>query len=599
MTKQELLKEKIKALPNTPGVYQYFDSNGKIIYVGKAINLKSRVSSYFNKGANHNGKTQILVKQIADLKTIKVETEMDALLLENSLIKKHQPKYNIALKDDKTYPWIVIKKEPFSRIFYSRNLRKDGSEYFGPYHSVKMIKTLIDMFHQTLDIRHCNHKLKEDNIGDDEFQTSVEYYIGNCKGCCQGETSKEEYEERLANVRKILKGNVNVVINQLKSRMNTYAADFEFEKAQDIKERLLLVEKYQSKSMVVSASMHNLDVFTIESDLNSAYINFIKVMNGAIIQSHTLEIKKKLEESNKEVLEFAIIEIRERFPSKAKEILVSEEVSLNLENVKFVVPQKGEKKSLIDLSQRNAMYYKVEKYKQIKSVDPDKHTNRILETMKNDLRLAELPQHIECFDNSNFHGTNAVAACVVFKDGKPSKKDYRNFNIKTVVGSDDFASMEEVVYRRYKRLLDEKEPLPQLIVIDGGKGQLSSAVKSLRELKLFGKIAIIGIAKKLEEIYFPGDSVPIYLDKRSETLKIIQQARNEAHRFGITHHRNKRSKNFIQSELIGIKGIGDKTQLELIKEFKSISKIKEATLEQLEGCVGLAKAQILWKQFHD
>lgn len=598
MTKQDLLKEKIKALPSTPGVYQYFDSNGKIIYVGKAINLKSRVSSYFNKGANHNGKTQILVKQIADLKTIKVQTEMDALLLENSLIKKHQPKYNIALKDDKTYPWIVIKKEPFSRIFYSRTVRKDGSEYFGPYHSVKMIKTLIDMFHQTLDIRHCNHKLKPDNIGADEFQTSVEYYIGNCKGCCQGETSQEEYNERIANVRKILKGNVNVVINQLKSRMKSYADDFEFEKAQDIKDRLLLVERYQSKSMVVSASLHNLDVFTIESDLNSAYINFIKVMNGAIIQSHTLEIKKKLEESNQEVLEFAIIEIRERFPSKAKEILVSEEVTLNIEGVKFVVPQKGEKKSLIDLSQRNAMYYKVEKYKQIKSIDPDKHTNRILETMKNDLRLAELPQHIECFDNSNFHGTNAVAACVVFKDGKPSKKDYRNFNIKTVVGSDDFASMEEVVYRRYKRLLDEKEPLPQLIVIDGGKGQLSSAVKSLRELKLFGKIAIIGIAKKLEEIYFPGDSVPIYLDKRSETLKIIQQARNEAHRFGITHHRNKRSKNFIQSELLGIKGIGDKTQLELIKEFKSVSRIKEATMEQLVGCVGLAKAQILWKEFH-
>jgi excinuclease ABC subunit C len=350
--------------------------------------------------------------------------------------------------------------------------------------------------------------------------------------------------------------------------------------------------------MVVSASLHNLDVFTIESDLNSAYINFIKVMNGAIIQSHTLEIKKKLEESNQEVLEFAIIEIRERFPSKAKEILVSEEVSLNIEGVKFVVPQKGEKKSLIDLSQRNAMYYKVEKYKQIKSVDPDKHTNRILETMKNDLRLSELPHHIECFDNSNFHGTNAVAACVVFKDAKPSKKDYRNFNIKTVVGSDDFASMEEVVYRRYKRLLDEKEPLPQLIVIDGGKGQLSSAVKSLKELKLFGKIAIIGIAKRLEEIYFPGDTVPIYLDKRSETLKIIHQTRNEAHRFGITHHRNKRSKNFIQSELLGIKGIGDKTQLELIKEFKSVSRIKEATMEQLTGCVGLAKAQILWKEFH-
>jgi excinuclease ABC subunit C len=556
-------------------VYQYFDAHGKIIYVGKAINLRSRVSSYFNKSAQHSGKTQILVKQIVDLKTIKVPTEMDALLLENSLIKKHQPKYNIQLKDDKTYPWICIPNEPFPRVFYSRRVIKNGSEYFGPFSNVKMIKTLIALFNRSFNIRHCNHKLKEEAIGSNEYLTSVEYYIGNCNGCCQGETSKEEYEERLNNVRGILKGNTKNVISDLKAKMQTLAAEMEFEKAQELKERLELVEKYQAKSTVVSASLHNLDVFSIDADDNNAYINFIKVMSGAIIQSHTIEIKKKLNESNSEVLAFAVLVIREKFPSESKEILLSEPTELQLEGVKFSVPQKGEKKSLIDLSKRNAMFYKVEKYKHIKNTDPDKHVSRIMQTMQKDLRMTEPPVHIECFDNSNFHGTNAVAACVVFKNGKPSKKEYRNFNIKTVEGSDDFASMEEVVYRRYKRLQDEKEPLPQLIVIDGGKGQLSSAVKSLRKLNLFGKIAIIGIAKRLEEIYFPGDSTPIYLDKRSESLKVIQNARNEAHRFGITHHRNKRSKNFIQSELLGIKGIGDKTQLQLIKDFKSVSLINK------------------------
>lgn len=598
MSNNDRLKEIIKALPSSPGVYQYFDSQGKIIYVGKAISLKNRVSSYFNAGANHSGKTQILVKQIADIKTIKVKSEMDALLLENSLIKKHQPKYNIQLKDDKTYPWIMIKNEPFPRVFYTRRVVKDGSEYYGPFSNVKMIRTLIDLFNNTLQIRHCKHKLTEKNVGDDEFSTSVEYYIGNCKGCCQGEVRKDEYEKRLRDVRKILKGNTKSVIEQLRNKMRRYAADYEFEKAQEMKDRLELVEKYQSKSTVVSASLHNLDVFSIESDLNTAYVNFFKVMSGAIIQSHTLELKKKLEETDQEVLEFAIMEIRERFPSKAKEIIVPVQVNIDLEGVKFTIPQKGEKRDLLELSQRNAMYYKVEKYKQIKNTDPEKHASRILETMKNDLRLSELPRHIECFDNSNFHGTNAVAACVVFRDAKPYKKDYRNFTIKTVEGSNDFASMEEVVYRRYKRLLDEKEPLPQLIIIDGGKGQLSSAVKSLKTLNLFGKIAIIGIAKKLEEIYFPGDAVPIYLDKRSETLKVIQHARNEAHRFGITHHRNKRSKDFIQSEILGIKGIGDKTQLQLIKDFKSVSKIKEATKAQLEESVGKAKAAIVWANFH-
>ncbi len=593
MPKSKHISELLKVLPKTPGVYQFYDANEKIIYVGKAINLKNRVASYFNNGAQHNGKTKILVKQITDFKTIKVKTEMDALLLENSLIKELQPKYNIQLKDDKTYPWILIKNEPFPRIFYTRNVRKDGSKYFGPFHNVKMIKTLLELFKKTFDIRHCSHKLTPKNIGSDEFATNVEYYIGNCKGCCQGKVSKDEYDLRLKNVEKILKGDTKSVIQQLRTKMQIYATQFEYEKAQELKEKISLIEKYQAKSTVVSTSLHNLDVFTIVSDDNNAYINFIKVMSGAIIQSHTLEIKKKMDEPDSFILAFAILELRERFPSKSKEILVPQKIDLELANIRFLVPIKGDKKNLLDLSHRNAMYYKVEKYKHIKNTDPDKHVNRIMENMRKDLRMTEQPRHIECFDNSNFHGTNAVAACVVFKNGKPSKKDYRNFNIKTVVGSDDFASMEEVVLRRYKRLIAEKQPLPQLIIIDGGKGQLSSAVKSLKTLKLYGKIAIIGIAKRLEEIYFPGDTVPIYLDKRSESLKIIQNARNEAHRFGITHHRNKRSKNFIKSELLGIKGIGDKTQLQLIKDFKSVSKIKEAKFEDWVSSIGLSKASIL------
>ncbi len=592
------IKEIVSSLPPTPGVYQYFDNTGKIIYVGKAKNLKSRVSSYFNSTQQHSAKTSILVKQIVDIKTINVDSEMDALLLENSLIKKYQPKYNIQLKDDKTYPWICIKNEPFPRVFYTRQVVKDKSEYFGPFHSVKMIRTLLDLFHTTFDIRNCSHKLTDTNIGTREFKTSVEYYIGNCKGCCQGETSKDQYDIRIQQIKKILKGNVKVVIDQLKEKISEFAQNYEFEKAHELKERLLLVEKYQAKSAVVSASLHNLDVFGIEDDISNAFVNFFKVMNGAIIQSHTVELKKKLNEDPKELLQFAITQIRLKFASEAKEIIVPFEIELPFENVKLTVPQKGEKKDLLDLSTRNARFYKMEKNKQLAMTNPEKHTERILETLKNDLRLTELPRHIECFDNSNFQGTNAVAACVVFKDAKPSKKDYRHFNIKTVVGPDDFASMEEIVLRRYKRLLEENEPLPQLIVIDGGKGQLSSAVKSLKSLGLFGKIAIIGIAKKLEEIYFPGDSIPIYIDKRSESLKVIQNARNEAHRFGITHHRDKRSKSFIQSELIGIEGIGNQTVTQLLKDFKSVSKIKTAKKEDLEKSIGVAKAKIIYSHFN-
>ncbi len=565
----------------------------KIIYIK---NLKKRVTSYFTK-THENGKTRILVKKIANIKHIVVETETDALLLENNLIKKHKPRYNVLLKDDKSYPWICIKNERFPRVFQTRRLIKDGSEYFGPYTSVKTVYTLLDLIRGLYQLRTCNYDLSQEKIEAGKYKVCLEYHLGNCKGACEGHETVEEYEENIKAIREILKGNFKDSLQRFKKQMHNLAKDMHFEEAQKVKEKIDVLENYQAKSTIVNPKINNVDVFSIVSDESYAYVNFLQISLGSIVRSHTLEIKKKLDETDKELLEIAIVEIRQRFNSQSKEIYVPFKIDFG-DDVKVTIPKLGDKKHILDLSIRNAKYYRLEQLKQVKIVDPDRHANRIMAQMKADLRLKVEPRHIECFDNSNFHGTNAVAACVVFKDGKPSKKDYRNFNIKTVVGSDDFASMEEVVYRRYKRLLDEKEPLPQLIVIDGGKGQLSSAVKSLRELKLFGKIAIIGIAKKLEEIYFPGDSVPIYLDKRSETLKIIQQARNEAHRFGITHHRKKRSKKFIQSELLGIKGIGDKTQLELIKEFKSVSRIKEATMEQLVGCVGLAKAQILWKEFH-
>lgn len=599
MLTPEKIKDILKTLPNVPGVYQFYDKNNKLIYVGKAKNLKNRVSSYFNKNKYENGKTKILVSKIVDIKTIKVPTEMDALLLENSLIKKYQPKYNIQLKDDKTYPWIKILNEPFPRVIYTRQLEKDGGEYFGPFHSVVMIKTLLDLFKQSFDIRHCTHKLTDENIGSSQFATSVEYYIGNCKGCCQGEVSKDEYSKRLRNVRKVLKGNSSSVVEQLRIRMKKLATKYEFEKAQEIKEKLTLVEGYQAKSTVVSSSIHNVDVFSIDSDIESGYINFLKVMNGAIIQSHTMEIKKVLDETKEEMLEHAILEIREKFPSKAKEILLSIKVDLDIEDVKFVVPQRGEKVKVVELSRRNAEYYKQEKYKQLKNKNPEKHAERILTTMQKDLRLKVLPRHIECFDNSNIQGTNPVAACVVFKDTKPSKKDYRHFNIKTVEGPDDFASMEEVVYRRYKRLLEEGGEMPQLIIIDGGKGQLSSAVKALNTLELTGKVAVIGIAKKLEEIYYPGDSLPIYIDKRSETLKIIQFARNEAHRFGITHHRGKRRKSNLQKSVFSnMKGVGPKTQSKLMMHFKSVKRLENASIDEVQKVIGKSLGNKVYSYLH-
>ena len=582
------LEIQIKTLPTQPGIYQYYDKNGTILYIGKAKNLKKRVSSYFTK--NHEyGKTKILVKKIASIKHIVVDTETDALLLENNLIKKYQPRYNVMLKDDKTYPWICIKKERFPRIFLTRNVIKDGSEYFGPYTSVRTARALLDLIKELYLLRSCNYDLSEKNIEIQKYKVCLDFHIGNCKGACEGLQTEENYNEDINAIRNIIKGNFKESLKLFQDLMMQFSVEMEFEEAQKIKEKINLLANYQAKSTVVTPSITDVDVFSIISDESYSYVNFFKIINGAIIQSHTTEIKKKLDESDKELLELAIVEIRQRFNSQSKEIYVPFEVNLG-ENIKVTIPKLGDKKRIVDLSIRNAKYYRQERFKQIKIVDPDRHVNRIMAQMQKDLRLTVEPRHIECFDNSNIQGTNPVAACVVFKNGKPSKKDYRHFNIKTVEGPDDFASMEEVVFRRYKRLQEEGQDLPQLIVIDGGKGQLSASLKSLEVLGLRNKIAIIGIAKRLEEIYYPDDSVPLYLDKTSESLKIIQQLRNEAHRFGITHHRNKRSKSALTNELEQISGIGKQTIVSLLKHFKSAKRVSSSSFEAIENVVGKSKA---------
>ncbi len=582
------LEIQLKTLPNSPGVYQFFDKEDRILYVGKAKSLQKRVKSYFTK--NHEqGKTNILVKKIDSIKHIVVETETDALLLENNLIKKYQPRYNILMKDDKSYPFICIKKEEFPRIFLTRRVIKDGSEYFGPYTSVRTARAILSLIKELYPLRTCNFKLSPANITNNKYKICLEYHIKNCKGACEGLQTLNDYNEDIKAIRNIIKGSFSSSLQKFKELMLHFSDNMEFEEAQKIKEKIDLLANYQSKSTIVNPNITNVDVFTILSDERFAYINFFKIVNGNIIQSHTTEIKKKLEETDKKILELAIIEIRIRFASITKEIYVPFLVNLG-ENIKVTIPKVGDKKRIMELSLRNAKYFRQEQFKQIKIVDPERHTNRIMAQMKLDLRLPDEPRHIECFDNSNFQGTNPVAACVVFKNGKPSKKEYRNYNIKTVVGPDDFASMEEVVFRRYKRLIDEKEPLPQLIIIDGGKGQLSSALKSLDVLDLRGEIAIIGIAKRLEELFYPEDPIPLYLDKKSETLKIIQQLRNEAHRFGIIHHRNKRSKGAINSELAQIEGIGEKTILTLLRRFKSTKRVTKASLEDLISVVGNDKA---------
>ena len=594
---QNMFIEKLKNLPKKPGVYQYFNSDGVIIYVGKAKNLKNRVASYFNK-QHENGKTAILVRQIADIKTIVVGSEIEALLLENNLIKKYQPKYNIMLKDDKTYPWICIKNERFPRVFSTRNVVKDGSTYFGPYASVRMMNTILELIRSLYPLRNCNYNLSQENIANDKFKVCLEYHIGNCKAPCVNKQEEEEYNQTIEEIKAIIKGNINSVTKFLKPLMKSYSQKLEFEKAQLIKDKIQILEHYQSKSVVVSPTIHDVDVFSIVSDDNYGFVNYLKVINGAIIQGHTIELKKKLDETDDELLQIGIAELRLRFDSQSKEVIVPFKPDLEDDNIKFTVPQRGDKKQLLELSERNAKYYRLERKKQQANVNPTKHADRILEKLQKDLRMKEKPIHIECFDNSNIQGTNPVAACVVFKDAKPSKKDYRHFNIKTVEGPDDFASMTEVVYRRYKRLMEDKQSLPQLIVIDGGKGQLNAALKSLEELGLRGEITIIGIAKRLEEIYFPNDSVPLYLNKTSESLKLIQYLRDEAHRFGITHHRNKRSKAAIKSELAEIESIGYKTAQQLLWKFKSVANIKKASLQELEQVISNKRAKVVYDYFN-
>lgn len=590
MASEEHIQTLLSALPDSPGVYQFYDKEDKLLYVGKAKSLKKRVSSYFQKDRHVSGKTSIMVRKVADIRTIVVDTEMDALLLENNLIKKHQPRYNVSLKDDKTYPWICIRNERFPRVFSTRKMIRDGSEYFGPYASGRLINTLLELINKLYKLRTCSLVLSEENITKKKFRVCLEYQIGNCKGPCEGFQSQEEYDQSVKEIRQILKGNIQTVIGHLRELMQTYAAEYRFEEAQSVKEKLESLEKFQRKSVVVNPSIHNVDVFSLVIEEDSAYVNFLRVMNGAIIQGHTVELKKKLEETPEELLELAMGELRSRFFSDAEEIIVPFAPEVEWPGISFTVPKIGDKKHLLSLSESNVRNYIREKRLQEEKQHPENRTLRLMEQMKKDLRLTELPKHIECFDNSNFQGAYPVAAMSVFRDGKPSKKDYRHFNIKTVEGPDDFASMEEVIHRRYKRMLDEALPLPQLIVIDGGKGQLSAAVSSLEKLGLRGKIAVIGIAKRLEELYYPDDPLPLYIDKKSETLRIIQQLRDEVHRFGITHHRKRRSKGVIKTELEEIPGIGPRTAEELLREFRSVQRIKEAPLEALAAIIGEAKA---------
>ena len=596
MNIRESLQNTIENLPDTPGVYQFLDVEGKIIYVGKAKGLKKRVSSYFNK-THDNIKLTIMVGKIVDLQVIVVDTESDALLLENNLIKKYQPRYNVLLKDDKSFPWIVIRNENFPRVYLMRNPVSDGSQYFGPYTSVVMVRTLLDLAKQLYPLRTCALNLNRELIAQHKYKVCLDFHIGNCKGPCEGEQTEEEYNEAIVQIRDILKGNISSVIQHLKTQMYGYAKVYRFEDAEVVKNKIAMLEKYSSKSTIVNPFINNIDVFSYEDDIHSAYINYFHIVNGAIIHASTIELTKRLDEQPAELLGYAITNIRERFHSRSREVIVPFEPDVPLPGVTYTIPAKGDKKKLLELSQRNAKFFQIEKKRQNEKTDPERMITRIMETLQHDLHLSELPVHIECFDNSNIQGTNPVAACVVFKNARPSKKDYRHFNIKTVEGPNDFASMEEVVFRRYRRLIDENEPLPQLIIVDGGKGQLSSAKHSLDQLGLNGKIAIIGIAKRLEEIYFPGDSLPIYLDKRSESLKLIQQMRDEAHRFGITHHRNKRSQAMVSTELKNIKGLGLKTVEMLLLEFKSVERIKTANAEKLEKAIGKRKADIVLKYF--
>lgn len=592
-------KKALVDIPHKPGVYQYYDADDLLIYIGKAKDLRNRIGSYFNQDKQQfNGKTRVLVSKIRRIHFTIVDTEIDAWLLENSLIKKHQPKYNIMLKDDKTYPWIIIKKEKFPRIYSTRKYIKDGSTYFGPYASGGMMHTILDLIKEIYTLRTCNLPLTPQNINEGKFKVCLEYQIGNCKGPCQNYQSQEDYDQNIQEIKDILNGKIGNVIKNVKQVVKQAAEDLNFELAHLYQKKLNFLEKYQSKSTVVSSAITNIDVVSIASDERYAFVNYLKVMNGSIIQTQTIEIKKRLDETDEELLTIAITEFRTKFKSTSKEIVVPFNISLIDENLKFTVPKLGEKKKLLELSEKNVLFFRKEKLNQYEKLNPDLRTDRILSQMKADLRLTQLPQHIECFDNSNFQGKYPVSAIVVFKDAKPSKKDYRHFNVKTVEGPNDFATMEEAVFRRYKRMLDEKETLPQLIIIDGGKGQLSSALTSLKKLGIDKKVTVIGIAKRLEELYYPGDSLPLYLDKKSETLKVIQQLRDEAHRFGITFHRKKRDQGTLKTELAQIEGIGKATADKLLLKFKSVKRIKEAKEEELATVLNKKQMQALSDYFN-
>jgi len=591
------LELQLKTLPSEPGVYRYYDKNDQLLYVGKAKQLNKRVLSYFNK--NLSGyRTRIMVSKIHRLETTVVNSEYDALLLENNLIKEHQPFYNVMLKDDKTYPWICIKNEDFPRIFLTRTKIKDGSEYFGPYAKVRPARILLDTIKNLYKIRTCNLNLDPEKIAEGKYKVCLEYHIKNCNGPCEDLESKEDYDEKVEAIRGIIKGDFRFAKKYLEDRMYRFAANLEFEKAQMLKQNIEALEDYQVKHTVVNPSIDDVDVFGMTSDETAAYVNYFKIRNGSIVQSFTTEIKKVLEETDEDILEEAIIEIRQKFLSESREILIPFHLGIEIPNVKLIVPKVGDKKRIVELSEKNAKEYRLEKLKQVQIIDPERHTNRIMAEMQKLLHMPVEPRHIEGFDNSNIQGTNPVSACVVFKDGKPSKADYRIFHPKTVEGPNDFATMEEVIYRRYRRLLDEGEPLPQLILIDGGKGQLSSAVKSLKLLGLYGKITIIGIAKRLEEIYFPEDSIPLYIDKKAETLKILQRVRDESHRFGVKHHRTRRKNSTIKSELEEIQGVGPKSIELLLSKLKSVKRIKESDLATLEEILGKAKAKIVWEFFN-
>lgn len=590
------IENTLKIIPHSPGCYQFLDEKGKVIYVGKAKDLKRRVSSYFNKFQD-NPKTRVLVKNIRQIKYIVVNSEEESFLLENNLIKQLKPRYNVMLKDDKTYPSIVVKNEYFPRVYKTRNIVRDGSKYFGPYTSVMSVNALIDIFRKVYNVRTCRLNLTPENIAAGKFKVCLEYHIKRCQGPCEGYQSLEEYNKNIEEIVEILKGNVSIVEKQLQSKMQQYAEELRFEEAQALKEKYLLIQNFREKSQVVSNLNYNLDVFGYDEDENSAFINYLHVVNGAVVQAYTFEYRKKLDETREELLGLGIVEMRQRFGSESKEIIVPFLPDLALTNVEFTIPQRGDKKKLLELSDKNVKQYKLDKLKKAEMLNPDQRATRILTTVQKDLHLKEIPWHIECFDNSNIQGTNPVASCVVFKKAKPSKKDYRHFNVKTVVGPDDFASMREIVERRYSRALNEGSPLPQLIVIDGGKGQLHAAVDSLQKIGLYGKIAVIGIAKRLEEIYFPEDPIPLYLDKNSETLKLIQQLRDEAHRFGITFHRQKRSKSQLTSEFDNIKGIGTETRKKLLTHFKSIKRLKEADEKEIKEVVGESKGKIIIDHF--